>query len=188
METDKIPRSPASRPEAFYFERTPDKVHQTSRIDRDDLAERILVVYASVRHSRPAAEALALALRANGFVAEVADAGMRGAPPPFDYDAIVFAVPLRLGGYPSSVAEYIRLYRDELAAMPAWFITLARSGAAKAARLLRATGWTPRHVASFALPSVWRRWFDESISVLLQPRAHELARVIADGLPLASAS
>src|SRR4051812_47060189 len=51
-----------------------------------DLSERVLVLHAT---TAAAAEAIAVALRTDAFVVDVADASARGAPPPEDYDVVV---------------------------------------------------------------------------------------------------
>ena len=140
------------------------------RAGEDELTERVLVLYADVGRGRPAAEALAVALREEGMVVELAVAHAGTAPPPEDYDALVLVAPLRVWGYARSLTDYMRDHLDALATMPTWFISVSRGGVASAARLWDDVGWCPPGIAGFD-------------SSAIEPRAHELARMISDDIP-----
>ncbi|HET9991718.1 MAG TPA: flavodoxin domain-containing protein [Kofleriaceae bacterium] len=143
------------------------------RLDRagnDELTERVLVLYADATRSRPPADALASALREEDMVVELAAVDFGTAPPPQDYDALVLVAPLRMWGYARSLTDYMREHVAALETMPTWFISVSRGGVAKAERLWSAVGWCPPGIAGFD-------------SAALEPRAHELARMISDDIP-----
>ena len=144
------------------------------RLDRreseDELTERVLVLYTDTHRVRPAAEALAAALREEGMVVELAVDDSRTAPPPEDYDALVLVAPLRVWGYARSLTNYMRDHLEALATMPTWFISVSRGGVASAARLWDDVGWCPPGIAGFDTAAI-------------EPRAHELARMISDDIP-----
>ena len=83
------------------------------------------------RHKRTKSIALSLADRffRDGLTAELADADAGSVPPPADYEAVVIGSSVRFGRNPHSVIEYIVHSRDALAAMPAFFFSVAHGPA-----------------------------------------------------------
>jgi hypothetical protein len=140
------------------------------RAGDDAVTERVLVLYADAARGRPPADALASALREDGLIVEVAVVHAGTAPPPQDYDGVVLVAPLRMWGYPRSLTSYMREHVRALEAMPTWFVSISRGGGVRAERLWQEVGWCPPELAGFD-------------GGALEPRAHELARMISDDIP-----
>jgi len=140
------------------------------RAGEDELTERVLVLYADAARSQAPADALAMALREEGIVVEVAAVDFRTPPPPQDYDGLVLVAPLHIWGYARALTSYMREHLEALDVMPTWFISVSRGGVTSAARLWHDVGWCPPGLAGFD-------------AAILEPRAHELARMISDDIP-----
>jgi hypothetical protein len=151
------------------------------RLHVDDHSERVLVVFANQRASRPLAAAIAEALEEDGMIVELANADTFAAPPPADYDAVVLGA---AGRFPYSLRAYIRAHRDALRAMPtALFVRDASAVAAVAKR----TRWLPTRSAVFARRGLLDAWFGDPCDHAASDAAvaHELALALADDLPSA---
>lgn len=119
------------------------------RRDVDDIAPRVLVVYAP--NTQPIAQILAEHLVRDGLTAELADGDAGAIPPPADYEAVV------IGSMGSrSTIEYVATYRDELAAMPTFLFS---DGSQRDVdRAIRETGWRPTHSMVFDPKTALAGW------------------------------
>jgi hypothetical protein len=152
------------------------------RGDVESRRERVLVIHAQSRYTRPVADALAHELSRDGFTVEIADADTRAAPPPADYDAIVIGSRVRFGGHARAIVDYIAHHREALATMPAFLFAVSRDGHAHVGRLRRATGWLPTRSFGIARPAWHVRWFGDP-NAERAPRVHELALAIGEEVP-----
>jgi len=151
------------------------------RLHVEDRSERVLVVFANERASRPVAAAIAEAFEQDGMIVELANADTFAAPPPADYDAVVLGA---AGRFPYSLRAYIRAHRDALRAMPtALFVRDASAIAAIAKR----TRWLPTRSVVFARRGLLDEWFGDpgEHTAADAAVAHELALALADDLPSA---
>jgi hypothetical protein len=149
------------------------------RLHVDDHSDRVLVVFANERASRPLAVAIAEALQQDGMIVELANADTFATPPPADYDAVVLGA---AGHLPSSLREYIRAHRDALRAMPtALFVRDASAVAA----IVKRTRWLPTRSAVFARRGLLDEWFGDPSEQAAADAAvaHQLAVALADDLP-----
>ncbi len=159
-----------------------------ARMDRRDRShlepalDRVLIVYADRDgHVRQIAERLSEALQRDAFAVELADADVRAAPPPQDYDAIVLGSHLRLGHYERSLLQYITQHCKALASPPAFHFAVAEDEAAceRARRYMT-------DVSQLGWPSLWREAFeahDAVAPVRHEAKIREFARRIADEVP-----
>jgi hypothetical protein len=143
------------------------------RVVVDD-RDRVLVVVAGSDGATIAiAETLAVDLRRDGLVVELARLDAGATPPLADYDAVVMAVPAHAGRVTRSARAYIRERREALGAMPTFLVAVGGSAAdadAYAMRMVERTGWRPVARAAFANPAPG-------------PAILDFARRIADEIP-----
>jgi hypothetical protein len=156
------------------------RMDHRERYDADDRGERVLVVYADARRTRPLSNALAAALSGEGMIVEQADAGL-AAPPPSDYDAVVIGTSLRFGRFPRGVRAYLAEHRAALAQIPTFLYVVDRSDGID--ELARAVGWQPTFAIGIADPPWYVRWFGEPME--RDARVRELARVVVGEMPIA---
>lgn len=99
------------------------RLDRSDRANNADPTERVLVVYAG---SREPADAVAHALRADDFTVELADASLRGAPPPEDYDAVVLVARPSWLERTKEIDAYVRDHQDGLCDRPSRVFTVPR--------------------------------------------------------------
>lgn len=152
------------------------RMDRRDRADIDD-RERVIVILASLRdNAAQVASVLAERLAEDCLDVEIAELGVRTAPPLEDYDAVVVGAEVRLGRHARAVIEYIREHREALAAIPAFFYSVGGRGVfdrdGYIQRMARRTGWHPPVAASFA-----------DASPVQRPGIRAFARQIADEIP-----
>lgn len=123
----------------------------------------ILIVYATREgQTQKIAERIAASIRAQGHMAELADAEV--ARPALDlarYDAVVVGAPIHAGGYPRSIVRFARRNRSVLEQLQSVFFSVGLAvasrttdGIAETQPLIDAfiekTGWRPAHVELIA--------------------------------------
>lgn len=128
----------------------------------------VLVAFASSHgQTRAIAEHLATRLRIRGHTVELADADVALPPPPDDYDAVVVGSRVRIGTHATSIADYVRAYRDALTAIPTGFFSVSLSAAQAHAgsdphdylkTFFARLGWTPTHAAALGGALHYRRY------------------------------
>ncbi|CAN5360864.1 hypothetical protein BH11MYX1_BH11MYX1_09890 [soil metagenome] len=106
----------------------------------DQVKERVLVLHAATSQARACAERLACHLRSDSLVPELGNSEVRGAPPPEDYEAVVFVSPLRRGRHTQAIDRYLADHRLALATMPTFFVEPDRETAARISELAKAIG------------------------------------------------
>jgi len=145
----------------------------------DDRTERVLVVFANERASRPLAAAIAEALEQDGMTVELANADTFAAPPPADYEAVVLGA---AGRFPRSLRAYIRAHRDALGAMPT---ALFAGRASTVAAIAKRTSWQPTRSVVFERRGLLDEWFGDPCDHAAADAvvARDLALAIADELP-----
>jgi menaquinone-dependent protoporphyrinogen IX oxidase len=158
------------------------RMDHRDRRDVDDREERVLVVYADAKRTRPVATALAEELSQEGVTVEQAAAEL-GAPPPADYDAVVVGTSVRFGRFPRPLRAYLAEHRAGLAEIPTFLYVVDRRDELDA-KLAHATGWQPTFAISIARPPLRVRWFGDPMARREQ-RVHELAQAVIDELPTA---
>ena len=150
-------------------------IDRSDRRNIDDRVERLLVVTpGSDELTRSLAQVLTEDLARDGLTAELADAGVRTAPPPEDYEAVVICSRLRFGRHPRSLIDYIARNRAALAGMPAFCVTLTTRPHDAIGRVVRETGWSPTSDLELVV----------SDRDLDRERIRELALRIAEEVPL----
>lgn len=139
---------------------------------------RILIVYGTTDgHTAKVASAAADALVADGFAVDVVEA-RRSAPPvrPEEYDGVLVAGSIHVGGYQRAVIQWVRHHAEALNRMPTAFLSVClailettpkaeKDLAAILERFLTRTGWRPelmKHVAG-ALPYTRYGWLKKLI-------------------------
>jgi menaquinone-dependent protoporphyrinogen IX oxidase len=152
------------------------RMDRRERIDID-AQDRILVIVSGMHaQTTRIGEAIADALRQDGFTAELATLEAGAVPPLEDYDGVVIGAPVRRGPHARTVADYVRAHHDTLTAMPAYLFTVGRdwslNGGEYVGRLAQRTGWRPTGDTSFR--------DDHEVP---RPQVLELARRIADEIP-----
>ena len=155
------------------------RMDHRNRYDADDRGERVLVVSADAKRTRPLSNALASALWREGMTVEQADANL-AAPPPADYDAVVIGTSARFGRFPRAVRAYVVEHRAALAQIPTFLYVVDRSDDID--ELARALGWRPTFAIGLPHRPWYARWFGEPME--RESRVRELARVVAAELPI----
>jgi len=131
---------------------------------------RILVLYAShYGQTRTIAEHIAGRLGGQGHEVELADAqvGIRGTPPPEDYDAVVIGSRVEMGRHATDIVAYLRMHLEMLREMPTAFFSVSMAAAKPSAgpdpngytsTLFEELRWHPRCVAAIAGGLPYRKY------------------------------
>ena len=171
MERQRIVCPETTRPEDVDVERTPcgvviagcSRFHPSGAIactracaarlddcdrrDVDDVAPRVLVVYAGgSAKTKAIATDLARHLSRDGLTVELSDAEGPAVPPADDHDAVVIGSCVHRGRHPRSVVAYVVQSSAKLAARPAFLFS---TGEADRGAMYRTTGWQPHGTAVF---------------------------------------
>jgi menaquinone-dependent protoporphyrinogen oxidase len=142
---------------------------------------RILVLYGtSEGHTAKVARAIGARLLADGIETDIVAAGTSN-PKPADYDGIVVAASVHVGGYQRAVRRWVRLHAAELGSRPAAFVSVCLSimstqpkereaAAAIPHRFFETVGWHPAvvRIVAGALPytkyNFFMRWIMKRIA------------------------
>lgn len=135
---------------------------------------RLLVIYGTTDgQTAKIARAVATTWRAKGASVDVIQAGKEGEEPrPQDYDGIVVAASVHIGGYQRAVRSWVKRHAAALTEKPAAFLSvclgiLQQDAKVRAnldrimMRFFTDTGWTPRmtKLVAGALPYSRYGWF-----------------------------
>ena len=86
---------------------------------------RVLILYGTTDgHTRKIAAGLAAAVREAGCEAEVIDAAVAGAVTPADYDGVIVAASIHVGGFQRRVKRWVWLHTAQLNRMPTAFVAV----------------------------------------------------------------
>ena len=155
---------------------------------------RILVLYAtSEGQTARIAHGIAMRLRFDDFVADVVQAGTAD-PRPSDYDGIIIAGSIHVGGYQKPIARWLRAHVMEIGDRPTAFVSVCLAVLSKQEkardearaiprRFVDGLGWHPTliKVVAGALPytkySFFTRWIMKRIVVRGRGRHRHLPRL-----------
>jgi len=131
---------------------------------------RILILYGTTDgHTAKVAAGLAVACRDAGAAPTVVNAADARTVRPDDFDRVVVAASVHIGGYQGAVGRWVRRHRDALNARPSAFVSVClailqpeakpqREARAIAARFLARTGWRPQEVKLVAGATPFTRY------------------------------
>ena len=150
------------------------------------LLPRVLVLYATTDgHTRKVAFSLSEAIRSGGIEVDVVNARSAFDPKPDDYDGVIVAASVHVGGYQRSVRKWVKAHAEALRARPTAFVSvclrvLEHNPATDAklheimAGLFTETGWRPAvtKMVAGALPYTKYNWFMRRVMRRIVAKAH----------------
>jgi menaquinone-dependent protoporphyrinogen oxidase len=125
---------------------------------KQDKMTKVLILYATREgQTEKIARRIAETLDAEGHEARLVDADRMTPPELTDFQAVVVGAPIHSGGYPRSIAHFVREHRQLLEKIPSAFVSVGlavcsrtHDGQAQSRELvdkfLKSTGWHPERV------------------------------------------